>query len=82
VTRIGAAGYPVRYGPQITSYGVLFNLWAPRAENVELLEARCAPRRMPKDNNGSYHTPSLQRMLELAIRPSHRMAPGPASHEG
>jgi maltooligosyltrehalose trehalohydrolase len=38
----------------VTDYGVVFNLWAPSATSVELLEEGCLPRRMPKDHEGWY----------------------------
>lgn len=34
----GFAGYPRRHGPQIVENGVVFNLWAPSAKAVELLQ--------------------------------------------
>ena len=45
-----------RHGPLITPYGVVFSLWAPTAQSVELLEAGQMPRRMPKDADGWYQT--------------------------
>jgi maltooligosyltrehalose trehalohydrolase len=41
-----------RHGPQIADQGVVFNLWAPSANSVELLEAGQPPRRMPRDDDG------------------------------
>ncbi|WP_312016183.1 malto-oligosyltrehalose trehalohydrolase [Bradyrhizobium vignae] len=35
-------------------HGVVFNLWAPTAQSVELLEANRPPRRMPRDGDGWY----------------------------
>ncbi|WP_244547375.1 malto-oligosyltrehalose trehalohydrolase [Bradyrhizobium sp. Gha] len=35
-------------------HGVAFNLWAPTARSVELLEADRPPRRMPRDSEGWY----------------------------
>jgi maltooligosyltrehalose trehalohydrolase len=48
------AGQPRRHGAQITAHGVTFNLWAPSAGSVELLEIGQAPRRMPRDEKGWY----------------------------
>ena len=45
-----------RHGPCITPNGVVFNLWAPTAQSVELLERGQMPRRMPKDADGWYQT--------------------------
>jgi maltooligosyltrehalose trehalohydrolase len=45
-----------RHGPQIVDHGVSFNLWAPSANSVELLEAGQKPRRMPRDDEGWYQT--------------------------
>src|SRR4051795_11024651 len=43
-----------RYGPQIMENGVLFNLWAPSATSVELLEVGHSPRTMSCDDDGWY----------------------------
>jgi maltooligosyltrehalose trehalohydrolase len=48
------AGQPRRHGAQITAHGVTFNLWAPSAGSVELLETGQALRRMPRDEQGWY----------------------------
>ena len=53
---LGIAGQPRRYGPFITPHGVAFNLWAPSAQSVELLERGQPPRRMPRDVDGWYQT--------------------------
>jgi maltooligosyltrehalose trehalohydrolase len=53
---LGIAGQPRRYGPFITPHGVAFNLWAPSARSVELLERGQPPRRMPRDVDGWYQT--------------------------
>jgi maltooligosyltrehalose trehalohydrolase len=50
----GVAGYPRRYGPQLLADGVAFNLWAPSAKSVELLEGSLSPRPMPCDGEGWY----------------------------
>ena len=52
--RQGAAGRIRRHGPQIGDHGVVFNLWAPSAQSVELLEANRPPCRMPRDGDGWY----------------------------
>jgi maltooligosyltrehalose trehalohydrolase len=50
----GVAGFQRRFGPEITPHGVVFNLWAPSADSVELMEAGRPARRMPKDADGWY----------------------------
>jgi maltooligosyltrehalose trehalohydrolase len=52
--RQGAAGQIRRHGPHVVDHGVVFNLWAPSAQSVELLEANRPPRRMPRDGDGWY----------------------------
>jgi maltooligosyltrehalose trehalohydrolase len=52
--RPGVASHPRRHGPRITPWGVVFNLWAPSAGSIELLEVGCLPRRMPRDADGWY----------------------------
>ncbi|MET3996528.1 hypothetical protein ABID65_008205 [Bradyrhizobium sp. S3.9.2] len=54
IEKLGAAGQPRRHGAHITGHGVTFNLWAPSAGSVELLENGQAPRRMPRDAEGWY----------------------------
>lgn len=49
---LGTAEQLRRHGPQIVDHGVSFNLWAPTARSVELLEAGQPPRRMPRDDEG------------------------------
>jgi maltooligosyltrehalose trehalohydrolase len=44
-----------RHGPQVLDRGVSFNLWAPSANSVELLEVGQPPRRMPRDEDGWCH---------------------------
>lgn len=51
---LGVAEQPRRHGPSVTPHGVCFNLWAPTASAVELLERGQPPRRMPKDNDAWY----------------------------
>ncbi len=51
---LGAVGQIRRHGPQIGDHGVVFNLWAPTAQSVELLEANQAPQRMLPDSDGWY----------------------------
>nr|WP_283810127.1 malto-oligosyltrehalose trehalohydrolase [Bradyrhizobium amphicarpaeae] len=43
-----------RHGAHIADHGVSFNLWAPTARSVELLEANRPPQRMPRDDDGWY----------------------------
>jgi maltooligosyltrehalose trehalohydrolase len=54
VQRIGAADTARCYGPQIVDNGVSFNLWAPSAKSVELMEVGQPPRRMSRDDDGWY----------------------------
>ena len=48
----GTAKQPRRHGSQIVDGGVVFNLWAPSAQSVELLEVGQAPRLMLPDADG------------------------------
>lgn len=50
--RLGKAEQSRRHGPQIVDQGVSFNLWAPTARSVELLEIGQPPRKMPHDADG------------------------------
>ena len=50
----GVAEQVRRHGPQIVDHGVSFNLWAPTARSVELLETGQQPRRMMRDEDGWY----------------------------
>jgi len=54
IERLGIAEQPRRHGPFVTPHGVVFNLWAPSAQAVELLEQGQQPRPMPKDADGWY----------------------------
>ncbi len=54
--KVGVAQQARRHGTQIVDHGVSFNLWAPTAKSVELLEAGQKPRRMPRDRHGWYQT--------------------------
>jgi len=51
---LGTAQQPRRHGSFVTPQGVAFNLWAPTARSVELLERGQQPRRMTKDEDGWY----------------------------
>ena len=42
------------HGPQLVDGGVSFNLWAPSARAVELLEVGQSPRQMARDDDGWY----------------------------
>jgi maltooligosyltrehalose trehalohydrolase len=48
-----------RHGPQVLDQGVKFNLWAPTAASVDLLEIGQPPRPMLRDAKGWYHLESL-----------------------
>lgn len=50
--RLEGALYQRRHGPEITADGVVFNLWAPSARSIELLEVGQVPRKMPEDEDG------------------------------
>ncbi|WLB24223.1 hypothetical protein [Bradyrhizobium japonicum] len=52
--KLGTANQPRRHGPLILPESVVFNLRAPSARSIELLEAGQPPRKMPKDAEGSY----------------------------
>ena len=54
IERLGIAEQPRRHGPVVTPHGVVFNLWAPSAQAVELLEQGQQARPMPKDTDGWY----------------------------
>lgn len=56
IAGLGVAEQLRRHGPQVIDHGVSFNLWAPSADFVELLEVGRPPRRMPHDNDGWYQT--------------------------
>src|SRR5215204_3771568 len=55
IQRTRGADTARRYGPQIVN-GVSFNLWAPSAKTVELMEVGQSPRRMSCDDAGWYQT--------------------------
>jgi hypothetical protein len=55
----GIAGYPRHHGPGLTAHGVVFNLWAPSANVVDLLEDGRPPRRIPKGADGWYQILSV-----------------------
>ncbi|MFC7697903.1 malto-oligosyltrehalose trehalohydrolase [Bradyrhizobium sp. GCM10028915] len=48
------AGPARHHGPRCLDHGVCFNLWAPTAQSVELLEAGRPPLRMMRDHDGWY----------------------------
>ncbi|WP_245318474.1 malto-oligosyltrehalose trehalohydrolase [Bradyrhizobium sp. DOA1] len=52
--QLGIAGHNRCHGPRIIEGGVCFNLWAPTAESVELLEIGRPPCRMTRDADGWY----------------------------
>lgn len=72
-----------RHGPQIVDHGVSFNLWAPCASSVELLEVGQKPRRMPRDAEGWYQ--ALSESAHAGTRYKFRIdgeliVPDPASY--
>jgi maltooligosyltrehalose trehalohydrolase len=50
----GLTGYPRRHGPQIVEGGVVFNLWAPSADAVELMQEGRPPEIMLREPGGWY----------------------------
>ncbi|WP_346657630.1 malto-oligosyltrehalose trehalohydrolase [Bradyrhizobium sp. 149] len=52
--RLGTAGQARQHGDRRVDHGVCFNLWAPTAQSVELLEAGRPPQRMIGDDDGWY----------------------------
>ena len=50
----GFTGYLRRHGPQIVEGGVVFNLWAPSADAVELLQERRPAEVMVREPGGWY----------------------------
>lgn len=82
IAKLGVAGQARRHGAHVTSYGVSFNLWAPSAKSVELLESGQAPRRMPRDEQGWYQ--ALSATAHAGTRYQYRIngelvVPDPAS---
>lgn len=72
-----------RYGPQIMENGVLFNLWAPSATSVELLEVGHSPRTMSCDDDGWYQgfSPTAHSGSRYQFRINGELVvPDPASH--
>lgn len=51
---LGTASQPRRHGAFVIPQGVVFNLWAPTARSVELLERQQQPMHMAKDEDGWY----------------------------
>ena len=83
IERLGIAEQPRRHRPFVTPHGVVFNLWAPTAHSVELLEQRQPPRRMPKDTDGWYQalstTAQVGTRYQFCIN-GDLIVPDPASH--
>src|SRR3954466_5942324 len=78
----GVAGFQRRFGPQVMPNGVVFNLWAPTAKSVELMEDGRPFRRMPKDADGWYQalSPIAHRGTRYQFRiPGDLLVPDPAS---
>ena len=79
----GAANLPRQHGANITPYGVVFNLWAPSAHSVELMEAGAQSRRMSRDQDGWYQC--LSTTAHAGTRYQYRIngeliVPDPASY--
>ncbi|CUT13684.1 Maltooligosyltrehalose trehalohydrolase EC 321141 [Bradyrhizobium sp.] len=76
------AGQARHHGPRCLDHGVCFNLWAPTAQSVELLEAGRPPLRMTRDEDGWYQ--SLSPTAHVGTRYQFRIngdlvVPDPAS---
>ncbi|QIP04447.2 malto-oligosyltrehalose trehalohydrolase [Bradyrhizobium symbiodeficiens] len=54
IEKLGIAGQARRHGAHIVDHGVSFNLWAPTAGSVELLQGGRPPQRMSRDDDGWY----------------------------
>jgi maltooligosyltrehalose trehalohydrolase len=52
--RFATARTTRRHGARLVDHGVAFNLWAPSAKSVELLEVGQPPQPMPRDDDGWY----------------------------
>jgi hypothetical protein len=66
---IGQLGQPRRHGPQIFDRGVVFNLWAPSAQSVDLVEVGIA-----------VHVERQGRMVSVLQHLSPRRLPLPIPH--
>jgi maltooligosyltrehalose trehalohydrolase len=78
----GSAGYPRNMGAQLLWDGVVFNLWAPTAETVELIEEGKAPQLLRRDTDGWYQhkSPSAKAGTLYQYRiDRHLIVPDPAS---
>ncbi|MGE0749610.1 MAG: malto-oligosyltrehalose trehalohydrolase [Variibacter sp.] len=72
---------PATFGPKIDSDGVTFRLWAPSAQNVELVLDR--PMAMPRGGEGWYalHMPGVRVGTRYRFRIDGELeVPDPASH--
>jgi maltooligosyltrehalose trehalohydrolase len=72
-----------RHGPQILDNGVAFNLWAPSARSVELLEETLPPQPMTCDDDGWYQTisPTARAGTRYQFRVNGELVvPDPASY--
>ena len=79
---LGLARQIKRHGPQIIDHGVSFNLWAPTAKSVELLEVGQRPRLMAHEN-GWYqllsHSAKVGTRYQFRIN-GELIVPDPASY--
>ena len=83
ILRTGVACQARLHGPQIVDRGVSFNLWAPSAKSVELLETGQPPRGMLCDEDGWYQTysPTAQPGTRYQFRINGELVvPDPASY--
>jgi maltooligosyltrehalose trehalohydrolase len=83
IERTGVACQARLHGPQIVDHGVSFNLWAPSARSVELLETGQPPREMLCDEDGWYQTysPTAQHGTRYQFRINGELVvPDPASY--
>lgn len=78
-----SVGHARQHGPQILGDGVAFNLWAPSAKSVELLEATLLPRPMCYVGEGWYKlespTASIGTRYQFRID-GQLIVPDPASY--
>jgi maltooligosyltrehalose trehalohydrolase len=83
VIELGVVKHFRQHGPQRVDHGIVFNLWAPTAKSVELLEAGQPPAPMQPDDEGWYqlssHTACIGTHYQFRIN-GELVVPDPASH--